>query len=432
MVEGREVISARGVVAANPPDAARDAVPAPEAAPTPPESPARDSSRPGLRRFIGLNVSHLLADLYGILPSTVISELARQVGHSYASVSALVGLGGMASGLANILLGLGSDRWPVRRRSVVLWAAAVTVLATSSIGLIRSYPLLMLAMMAGAFACGAFHPPGFALGGEVSAERRHRNLSILMTAGVAGGSLGPLIVGWLVARSGMQAVSLFALPGLGLLVVAAVLLYSGERDTVALPVTHTDPSGPADAAARIQIFLLFTNSTLRAFAHMSVVVIISALMAGAWGLSALGSGLALGALQVGSGLGGLLCAMATPHRRERWMTLLCVPFAVAALAPMALTGGWIWCLWLFIFGFFVNGPAAIVVALAQHAVPRRRAVVSGMMVGVSYAVGGPVAALTSPWLLEHVGQELAVAFIAVPLVLAFIAAMGLSKPRKEL
>jgi fucose permease len=55
-----------------------------------------------------------------------------------------------------------------------------------------------------------FHPPGFALGGDVVCERRQHYLSILMAAGIAGGSIGPPLVGWLVEDHGMEALARLA------------------------------------------------------------------------------------------------------------------------------------------------------------------------------------------------------------------------------
>ena len=177
--------------------------------------------------------------------------------------------------------------------------------------------------------------------------------------------------------------------------------------------------------------LLFANASLRAFAHVSVLFIISALMDVSWGLGVRGSGLAVGAIQVGAGAGGVFISMITPAGRERRPALYCVPWSVMLLVPLALTGGWVWCLWLFLYGACVNGPAPAVVALAQHVAPRRSALASGLIVGIAFAVAGPVASVTSPWLLEHAGQAATIGLLAVPLGLSYIAAKLLKVGRED-
>ena len=173
------------------------------------------------------------------------------------------------------------------------------------------------------------------------------------------------------------------------------------------------------------ILLLFGNAALRAFAHMSVLVLISKLMEDVWGMSVAASGMGVGALQLGAGLGGLIGARLTPTGRERRTMLAWVPLNLLILVPMALTGGRIWWLLLFAYGVCINGPGPVVVSLAQQIAPQRTALVSGLMVGVAFAVGGQLAVVTSPRLLSSFGQAWALGLLALPLVLSGLVAAGL-------
>ena len=113
----------------------------------------------GRRRLAGLNITHLLADLYGGFPAPLLRTFGSHLGVSYASVSLLLGFNSMAGGLGGVVLGLDSDRRRHAARRMVLLTAAVTVAAMSAIGIAGNYWLLMLLMAVGTFACGAFHPP---------------------------------------------------------------------------------------------------------------------------------------------------------------------------------------------------------------------------------------------------------------------------------
>ena len=382
------------------------------------------------RRLIGLNITHLLADSYGSLPAPLLRTFGSHLGVSYASVSLLLGFNSVANGLAGVVFGLTCDRWRRVQRHVILLAPAATVLAMSAIGIVSSYWLLMVLMATGAFACGAFHPPGFSTAGDIAHPNRARGVSIIMAVGIAGSSAGPLFVSQVVrSHGGVWATPLCALPGIALLAIGALLL----RDTrgSAPPVSgQSEDHAPAPAISperRWWLMLLFGNAALRAFAHMSVLVLISELMESAWGLSIVASGVGVGAMQFGAGFGGLLGARFTRQGRERRTILVCAALPVLVLLPMALAHGRIWWLLLLAYGACSNAPGPVVVSLAQRIAPHRRALVSGLMVGVAFAVGGQLAAITSPRILSSYGQAGAVGFLVVPLGLCWLTAVGLPK-----
>ena len=105
--------------------------------------------------------------------------------------------------------------------------------------------------------------------------------------------------------------------------------------------------------------------------------------------------------------------------------LVCVLLIIVVLVPMALTGGPIWFLWLFAYGLCINGPGPVVVSMAQRIAPKRGSFVSALMVSLAFAVGGQLASVTAPQMLEHVGQGPTMASLAVVLALSWLAAARL-------
>jgi len=394
-----------------------------------PQTPERH--RPGARsRLAALSIGHLLADFYGIFPAPLLRSFGSHLAVSYASVGLLLGITGMANGLAGVVVGLVADRWRHRYRTLILLGAAVTVLAMSAIGITGTYWSLMAVTTVGAFACGAFHPPGFTAAGDVTHPHRSRGLGIVMAAGIAGGALGPLFVSHVVrVAGGVWATPFCALPGVVLLGVAALLL--GPSDAPADPAApesaELEGGDCASPRAGWWVLLLLVNATARAFAHVSILVLISELMENVWGLSVVASGVGVGALQLGAGLGALVGARLTPYGRERRTILACVPPSMLALLPMALASGRVWWMLLLVYGFCTNAPASVVVSLAQKIAPARKALVSGLMVGVAFGAGGQLAAITSPRILGSLGQSQAVGFLVLPLALSWVTAAVLPR-----
>jgi FSR family fosmidomycin resistance protein-like MFS transporter len=345
---------------------------------------------------------------------------------SYAAVSLLVGLNSLAAAVGNILFGLSTDRWRLGYLTLVL-ASALTVLAMSLIGVIPNYWLLGSVMLVGAFACGAFHPPAFDAAGAASHPRRHEGISIVMTAGIVACGVGPIVVSQAVSRGGLRATPWCIPPGLALVAVAAVLLWPApERGGVAAAVQHE----PSHASGVLPdpgpcVLLLFANSALRAYAHMGIIVILSYLAEQRWHLSVAASGWSIGILSVGSGLGGLLGARWTQVGGERRTMLWLAPLSLVALIPMAFTSGYGWYPWLFLYGLTLNGPGPLIIGLAQRLVPQRSALVSGLLVGPTFAVAASLASVTTPFLVARFGQAATMALLAVPVILAWVAAFGL-------
>jgi len=398
-----------------------------QAADAPPEASSR--GRSGRRGLAGMCIAHLLADGYASFPSPLLSGLAPALGVSYASVSALLGLNAVSAATANIALGLAIDR---RRRlavAVICLAVAITVVCMSLIGVITSYWLLAAVMAAGLFCCGAYHPPAFSLAGEVYHPHRHRGVAIVMTTGIVACGLGPVFVSQVVHAWGLRATPVCIVPGLALVAVAALLLRGVRSHQRSAP----DPASPRPRGAHRptgRLVLLFVNTAMRIFALFGVLVVISYLVQRRWGMSVAASGWAIGSLQLGAGLGGLIGAALTRTGREQRTIFWCAPLSLLLLVPMALFTGLAWYPWLFLFGLAINGPGAVVIGLGQRVVPRRSALVSGLLVGPTGAVAGALAALTTPRIVEHfgdLGQIAVMAAVAVPLLLSWAAAWRLPR-----
>jgi len=302
----------------------------------------------------------------------------------------------------------------------------------SAIGVIPHYWLLGAVKFVGVFACGSFHPPAFSLAGEVSYPDRHHGVSIVMTAGIASCGLGPIFVSQVVRHGGLRATPWCIVPGLLLATVAAALLRgSGRRSHLeSRGSEHRDGPASAPRAPVLWIALLFGNAALRAFAQVGILVIVSYLTETAWGHTVASSGLGIGCLQIGAGLGGLIGAKLTRAGNERRTLLWCAPLNILFLAPMAMTTGKIWYAWLFFYGLMTNGPGAVAIGMAQRIAPQRSALVSGLLVGPVGALGGFLASVTTPYLVQHYGQALTMAYLALPLALSFFVALPLPYNQK--
>lgn len=394
------------------------------------ESPDSPTRQKRWRQLAGISLAHLVADGYASFATPLLSTLALTFGVEYRSVSLLIGLGAVSAAVANVVVGLASDRWKHLRRATIIVSAAVCAICMSAIGVAGSYWVLAAVMVAGMLGCGAFHPPGFSVAGEILHPHRQRGVSIAMAAGIAACGLGPIFVSQVVGNFGLRATVWCVIPGLAIVAAAGLLLRNRSPEGVA----NDDPL-PSDATApaakrKVWFSLLFANTVLRELPRVGVAVIVSFLVEKEWGLSVATSGLGIGALFVGAGLGGILGAYATRTGHERRTLLWCSPFSVLILIPMALTVGTAWFLWLFFFGLTVAAPAPVVVGMAQRIAPHRSALVSGFLIGPAGAIAAILASATTPLLVEERGQAVTMAFLAIPLILSWLIAWFLPRADK--
>ncbi len=95
--------------------------------------------------------------------------------------------------------------------------------------------------------------------------------------------------------------------------------------------------------------------------------------------------------------------------------------APALMLYLYLPGPWVF-VGAFVAGFFVLAPLPLGVVMAQRLVPRSRAMVSSLMMGLAYGLGGALSPLVG-WIADVYGIE-AVLFVMafIPLIcLVFIA-----------
>ena len=393
----------------------------------PPNSP---NPRARWRQLAGISLAHLVADGYASFPIPLISILALSVGVEYRKVGILIGLNAVAAAVANVVVGLGSDRWKHLRKVTIIGSAALSAICMSTIGVTGSYWMLTAVMFVGMFGCGSFHPPGFSLAGEIYHPHRQRGVSIAMATGIAACGLGPVFVSQVVDDFGLRATVWCVIPGLVIVAAAGLLLRNRSPQRVA----NDDPL-PSDATApaakrKVWFSLLFGHTMFREFARVGVAVIVSFLVEKKWGLSVATSGLGIGALFLGAGLGGILSAYVTRTGHERRTLLWCLPFSVLVLIPMAFTTGKIWFLWLFFFGLTMGAPAPVVIGMAQRIAPRRSALVSGFLIGPAGAIAAIFASYIAPLLVEERGQAPTMAFLAIPLILSWLVTWFLPRADK--
>src|SRR2546428_4987355 len=176
--------------------------------------------------FLGLHPTvlrlastHFIVDGYGNIYAPLLPLLIPQLGLSLTAAGTLQMLFQMANSVAQLGFGRLADRWRPRLLVLAGPVAAVTIL--SLIGLAPNAWTLAALLMIGGLGGAAFHPPAAALVHRLGGSRTGLAMSVHITGGTIGFSLGPLVFAPFAERFGLAWTPVLMMPGL--LALAGVL-----------------------------------------------------------------------------------------------------------------------------------------------------------------------------------------------------------------
>ncbi|MGH2604496.1 MAG: MFS transporter, partial [Dehalococcoidia bacterium] len=204
---------------------------------------------------------HMMVDGYGNIYAPLLPLLIPRLDLSLAAAGTLTMLFQIAASVAQVGFGRLADRW--RPRLLVMTGPVVAVTLLSLIGLARSPHMLALILVAGGLGAAAFHPPAAALAHRLGGERPGLAMSVYITGGTLGISLGPLMFAPFAQRVGLEWTPVLAIPGL--LVVGFFL-----SRVPAMPVHHSSRGGVADLRPYARpLALLYTIVVLRTLTSLA-------------------------------------------------------------------------------------------------------------------------------------------------------------------
>src|SRR5690242_2068768 len=163
--------------------------------------------------------AHMMVDGYGNIYAPLLPLLIPKLHLSLAVAGTLTMLYQMAASVAQVGFGHVADRW--RPRLLVMVGPVIAVSVLSLIGVAPTIPWLALTLIVGGLGAAAFHPPAAALAHRLGGSRPGLAMSVHITGGTLGFSLGPLMFAPAAQHFGLEWTPLLAIPGL--LVVAFFL-----------------------------------------------------------------------------------------------------------------------------------------------------------------------------------------------------------------
>ena len=322
---------------------------------------------------------HFVVDGYGNIFAPLLPLLITNLGLTLAAAGTMTMLFQLAASVAQIGFGQLADRW--QPRALLFAGPCVAVIVLSFVGVSSSSAMLAAVLVIGGLGGAAFHPPAAALAHRLGGDRPGLAMSVHITGGSLGFSLGPLLFAPFVQRFGLEWTPVLAIPGLA---VVALLLSRVPK----VPMPHAESRGfsalrpYARPLALLYFIVVLRTLTSIAFATFMPVMLTRQ------GMSLASAGSAAAAYLFASGIGGFLGGPVADRFGARRVIALSLVLAVPFLFAATLSGGWYFVVLVAIGGFFLQSTLPVNVTFGQVIAPVSAATVSSLMMGFAWGTGG--------------------------------------------
>ena len=145
--------------------------------------------------------AHFMVDGYGNIYAPLLPLLIPKLHLTLAAAGTLTMLYQMAASVAQVGFGHIADRW--RPRLLIMVGPVVAVSVLSFVGVAPSVPALAAILIVGGLGAAAFHPPAAALAHRLGGRYPGLAMSVHITGGTLGFSLGPLLFAPFAQRFGL-------------------------------------------------------------------------------------------------------------------------------------------------------------------------------------------------------------------------------------
>jgi FSR family fosmidomycin resistance protein-like MFS transporter len=220
----------------------------------------------------------------------------------------------------------------------------------------------------------------------VAEHRTGLVMSIFVFGGNVGQALGPIIILAIITRVGTDSAMVASLPG----VIMAAILWAYLRRPLRPGIQSGTPKAAAGTHPKVQIpkavWLLVLIMSTRAGIWGTVSTFLPVHLV-RQGVSVFDSGVALTIYNLGGAAIGLFAGGLADRYGRRRVFVASLVLAAISLGLFLMGRGPISLLWLTLAGAGILSPSPIGVVLAQEHMPENKATASGMMMGMSYAIG---------------------------------------------
>ncbi|MCP4021928.1 MAG: MFS transporter [Desulfobacteraceae bacterium] len=334
--------------------------------------------------IVVLTLVHFTGDFYSSFTAPLLPVFVKNLGLTLTQVGILTGTVRLFSFIIQPLTGYFADRY--ESRAFVFIGLCLSFFFIPFTGIATNFYTLLILLCMGSIGSSMFHPSTTAMVPLYSGNRTGFCLSIYNTGGTFAFAIGPVFITWYVSRFGLTQMPYTIAVGM----IAFLICFKF------LPVPVSENLNKLGFVASMKenfgkvykiIFLIWLVMFLRSVTGQTFMTFMPILLE-AQGHSLVSVGLIVAFFVSAGTLSGLLCgylADRTSFKKIFFIVhLLMCPALLLFLyipEPFVLIGS-------FCGGFTVLASMPLALVMAQKLVPKSRAMVSSLIMGFAYGLGG--------------------------------------------
>ena len=372
--------------------------------------------------ILSLSVGHFINDAYSNFLGPLLPFLVPKLNLTIAEAGWLAAILVISSSFTQPLYGYISDRY--LKRAFVVFSPLVTALFMSCLGLADSYAMLALLLICGGVGIASFHPQGAAMTALASRDRKGLGMSIFVTSGTIGYSLGPILITYTVLWFGLERSYFVMIPGL---IVFAMLFFLVPATDHSSKVAVKQGLRQSLGAVWQPLSKLYILVVIRSAVQMCFVNFLPLYLSHK-GLPPLMAGKVTTLFLFFGALGGFSGGTLADKFGGKNVISFSMLFSTPLIMSFLLTDGVSSYLLLALGGVVLLSTAPVNVVMAQNLVPHNASVVSALMMGVAWGVGGMFVPLIGR-IADTAGLGRALMVVALLPLIGFAVAVFLPRER---
>ena len=369
-----------------------------------------------------ITMAHFFHDMY---PS-FLAPLIPLLTHKFALSLFLAGFLQPAQRLFSLsqpFVGYYADRTSVRMFLVI--TPMTTALLTCSLGIAPNALVVVLLLLASGLSSAMFHAPGIAAATASSGRRWGLGMSIFMTGGDFGRSIGPIAVVFIINHFGLRGTSLAFIPAFAIGVVTFLGL--GPITLRKAPRTRRDLVGAlrtqGSALRRLISVIMVRGLVLNSFTLFIAEYLTKR------GEELTYAGIATSIFFFAGVLGGFMGGTVSDRVGRKPIILLSLSLTAFPLFLFTVLRGVPSLIALFFAGMLLLCTTPVTLAAIQELLPNDRATGAGLAITAEYTVSA-LGTILCGLIADHVGLPIVIQFLTLIPLLGIPLAILLPETRK--
>ena len=359
-----------------------------------------------------LTLVHFTGDFYSSFFTPLLPAFVDKFNLSLTQVGLLTGITRLLAFIVQPAVGYMADRYETR--TFVLTGLFFALFFIPFSGIASNFSTLLLVLCLGSLGSSMFHPATTGMVPLYAGSRSGFSLSIFNTGGTLAFALGPVFITWYVAKFGLEKMPYTIV--LGAIVFIFCIRY------LPLPVSenlsHLGFFGSMkEMLGKVYkvIFLIWIVMVIRAITSQTFMTFMPIYLIKT-GHTLVSVGFIVSLFTLGGTLSGLLAGwMSDKTDFKKLFFIFHILMTPAMLLFLYLPGHFVY-IGTFLAGFMALASLPLGVGMAQKLAPKSRSMVSSLMMGFAYGLGGAVSPVVGK-LADIYGLESVLFYSAfVPLI----------------